>query len=81
MNFREYNEDQELAAIRAGMNISPEFWQQFLLLANSPVLPELLGVRKEIVATWSGKISNLIKRVKDIDANSNSKNTMIKTGY
>ena len=73
-----------IAAIRAGNNIDPKFWDEFLILCNQAnVLSELLGVRKDIIAKWPAAIRQGVATVKQMDSHeaATRKSTMLTTGF
>jgi len=73
-----------VAAIRAGLNIDPNFWNDFLRLCNSPALPYLLGVNKSTISQWPAKIREYLTHVETMDsqdASRNKKANLITTGY
>lgn len=50
--------------VRAGLNISPEFWNNFItLFSNSEGVAELLGVQREKVAAIPNKIKEIIDNI------------------
>ena len=59
-----------LEAIRNGLNLLPDFWDDFLkVVNNSDGLASLLGVDAGQVTQWGEKVSNALKKIKDTDAN------------
>jgi hypothetical protein len=72
-----------IGVIRSGMNLSPNFWADFLRLCNQPHLSELLGVRKEIVARWPSIIRECLDTVRRLDSEeaTGKKANLITTGY
>lgn len=76
--------DAKTIAIRAGLNLSPEFWDDFLKLCNqSQALSELLGVRREVIASWPNNIREGLAQVQKLDGSEAAmkKATLITTGY
>ena len=70
------------AAIRAGQNINPHFWQDFMKVCNqADALAELLNVRKEIIASWPSRVQQKLQEVIHLDGNASTKTTLMKTGY
>jgi len=73
-----------IVAIRAGLNISPEFWDNFIKICNqSQSLSELLGVRREVIARWPNQIRDNLANVEKLDSADavTKKATLITTGY
>jgi hypothetical protein len=71
-------------AIRAGLNIRPEFWDDFLKMCNqSQALSELLGVRREIIARWPNQVREGLAHVERQDSTeaASKKANLITTGY
>lgn len=57
-----------MKAIRNGLNIRDNFWDDFLsLLNNREALSDLLGVRPEQMATWASNIKRNLDRVHQAD--------------
>jgi hypothetical protein len=57
-----------MKAIRTGLNIRDNFWDDFLVvLNNAEALSELLGVRPEQIAGWASRIKHNLERVKRAD--------------
>lgn len=55
-------------AIRAGINIREDFWDDFLLLLNSSsALSELLKISPTKVSAWRGRVQKYLERVHDED--------------
>ena len=72
---------KEEAAIRKGLNISPDFWENFFKLCNDPNLSKLLEVRETIIQRWQPKIREYLTIIENKDdANPNSKTKIIRTG-
>lgn len=54
--------------VRAGLNISPEFWDNFItLFSNSEGMSDLLGVQRERVASIPTKIKEIINNIESKD--------------
>ena len=73
-----------VVAIRAGLNIDPNFWDNFLKICNqSQSLSELLGIRRETIARWPGQIRENLANVEKLDSADavTKKATLITTGY
>lgn len=66
--------------IRAGMNISPDFWDNFMsLLGDSDGVAELFDVPKEKVIRWSTSIKDALSNVNtsDDEESKGKKNEML----
>ena len=64
----EHIDTASMKAIRTGMNISDDFWDNFMQVCNnSEALGELLGVRPDQVAGWGGRIKHNLHRVQQAD--------------
>lgn len=73
---------KSILAIRAGLNVNPQFWEEFMQVCNqSSALAELLGVRQEVIGGWSAKIRTGLKQVEQMDRGISTKAAMITTGY
>lgn len=72
-----------IAVIRAGLNIDPEFWNNFILMCNNPHLSQLLGIRKEIIGSWPSKIKQALNSIERMDSEAGAlkKANLITTGY
>jgi len=76
--LKEKNKNNNI--IETGMNINPNFWEDFMLvLNNSSGVSELLGVSKSKVLTWRKKIKDRLS-VQEKEIKVNKKNKIIKTG-
>lgn len=76
--------ETKIIAIRAGNNLSNDFWDDFLKLCNqSHALSDLLGVRREVIASWPQRIREGIAQVEKLDGSEASlkKATLITTGF
>lgn len=76
-------ETKSMLAIRNGIGIKKDFWEDFLLLLNnSEAVAELFGLPLEKVATWRNKIYHILKEVKKIDEKiiPREKSKLLKTG-
>jgi len=61
-------ENKATSAIRTGIGIDENFWDNFLLLLNNAEgLGELLDVDADVIGTWANKINNARKQVSDSD--------------
>lgn len=80
----EMSNSRVIGAIRAGLNIDPQFWDNFLKVCNqSAALSELLGVRKEVIANWPNLIRNNLEQVRVLDGQDaqHKRANLIQTGY
>lgn len=89
MDFKELfesvkqHESKSMLAIRNGLGIKKDFWNDFLLLLNnSEAVAELLGVPIERVSTWKNKVNHSLNLVKKSDKTimSKEKGKLLKTG-
>jgi hypothetical protein len=74
-----------MKAIRAGIHIRDDFWNDFINICNQPEeLAELLGVRPEQVSGWGHRVRQTLKKVQDADLNGDGeekpKHTVLPTG-
>ncbi len=59
-----------MEAIRSGLNLRPDFWDDFLkVVNNSDGIASLLGIDAGHVTQWSEKVSDALNKVKEQDAN------------
>jgi hypothetical protein len=77
------NESKASSAIRTGIGVRENFWDDFLsVINNSSGLSELLDVPVTKIASWHQKVKEELNKIKEIDktpdASSNRK--MIHTG-
>src|SRR5688572_4722759 len=76
-------DDKSMEAIRNGINVREDFWDDFLLVINnSGALSELLDIPVTKIAGWHHKVKESLERVKQADAvpEPKDKGKMIKTG-
>jgi len=73
-NMTAHNKDAEhidtgsMRAIRTGLNIRDDFWDDFLMVCNNAeALSELLGVSPDQVARWASSIKHNLERVEKAD--------------
>jgi len=67
---REHADTKAMMAIRTGMNISDDFWDNFISVTNNAdALAELLGVREDQVRSWGGRVQEALEKVKTADDN------------
>ena len=83
MALRSEPDPKAIAAVRAGVNLDPEFWDQFLKLCNNPALPALLGVRRDVISLWPSKIRENLSHIEAMDSQEAAykKANLITTGY
>ena len=73
--------DLSLDAIKNGINIREDFWDDFLLLINnSTALAELLDIPETKISSWRNIIKNKLDKVQDLNSKVDTKSKMIKTG-
>ena len=76
-------ESKSMIAIRNGIGIRDNFWNDFLLLLNnSEAVSELFGVPIDRVSTWKNKINHSLNMVKKSDETiiTKEKGKLLKTG-
>jgi len=62
------NDRKAVEAIRNGLNVSEDFWDNFLLvLNNSGALSELLGVPTTKIASWRSRVQKYLDQVQAED--------------
>jgi hypothetical protein len=77
-------DSKEMSAIRTGLGIDANFWDNFLLVINnSEGLSELLDVPEMKILNWGQKIKQVLDQVKDVDGSPvvHDKQKLLKTGY
>jgi len=63
------SESKAMDAIRTGLNIRPDFWDDFLLVVNnSTALSELLDVPSVKISSWHSKVREVLDKVQQTDA-------------
>jgi len=66
-------------AIRLGMNIRHDFWDDFIKMANNAdSLSRLLGIDADKISDWPRRVKESLEKVQDED--SGDRNKMISTG-
>lgn len=72
-----------LAAVRAGLNIDPQFWEDFLQLCNNPNLPYFLEINRSTIAKWPAKIRQHLTHIENMDSQhaATKKSNLITTGF
>ncbi|RDJ35492.1 MAG: hypothetical protein DWQ19_11795 [Crenarchaeota archaeon] len=72
------------AAVRAGLNLNADFWDDFIKICNqSKALSELLGVRRDVIARWPNEVRKALAQIERQDSAEamNKKASLITTGY
>lgn len=74
-----------MKVIRTGLNISDDFWDDFIRITNNPNdLSDLLGVRPEIISGWASIIKENLNKVQKTDSSGidseSPKTTVMDTG-
>lgn len=75
--------DKSLEAIRMGINIRDDFWEDFLkLVNNAEALSDLLDVPLTKISKWRQIIKQAKEKVSDMDSNVKAKKNLklMKTG-
>jgi hypothetical protein len=72
-NFREEenkaSESKAMDAIRTGINVREDFWDDFLLVINNGAgMSELLGVPMTVISGWHSKVRHVLEKVQQADA-------------
>lgn len=80
--YDQNNEEIAIRAIRNGLNIDENFWENFIsMIGNADSVSVLLDIPKEKITGWASKIRQLIEKVQNMDSSSDkNKNKMINTG-
>lgn len=76
-------DDKAMEAIRNGINVREDFWDDFLLVINnSGALSVLLDVPATKIGAWHQNVKQALDKVKQADAVPDPKDsgTMLKTG-
>jgi hypothetical protein len=65
---RDQSTDDSVEAVRSGMNIRSDFWDDFIqLTGNAAALSVLLDVPKDKIAGWSQKIMDVLATIQQAD--------------
>lgn len=65
---REHADTKAMIAIRTGINVSDEFWDDFISVTNNAdALAELLGVREDQVRSWGSRVHDALEKVQKAD--------------
>lgn len=79
------SEDKCIAAIRLGLNINPNFWEDFLRMCNNPeMLSVLLDIPRERMSKWPQIIRSHLELTKKLDGDTDAmsrKAKLLTTGY
>jgi hypothetical protein len=60
--------DDSIEAVRTGINIRPNFWEDFIrLTGNASDLSILLDVPGEKIAGWASKINKILDQIQQMD--------------
>lgn len=77
------HDDKAMSAIRTGIGIREEFWDDFLsVINNSEGLSALLDVPTVKIGAWHAKVKHALDRVRQADATPDAKDSgkLLKTG-
>lgn len=77
-------DDRAMMAIRTGIGIRDNFWEDFLLVINnSEGLSELLDVPTVKISEWHDKIKQALEKVQKVDGTPEPKDNgkLLKTGH
>ncbi len=65
----EHIDTKSMKAIRTGIAVRENFWDDFLQVCNNTdAIAELLGVRPEQVSSWGSRVKHNLERVNRADA-------------
>jgi hypothetical protein len=76
-------DDRAMSAIRTGIGIRDEFWDDFLLVINnSEGLSQLLDIPTTKISGWHDKVKHVLDKVRQADASPDPKDNgkLLKTG-
>lgn len=76
-------DDRAMSAIRTGIGVRDEFWDDFIaVLNNSEDLSELLDIPVTKISSWRSKIQHALNKVRDADSDTEQKKNgkLMKTG-
>jgi hypothetical protein len=76
-------DDKAMSAIRTGIGIREDFWDDFLqVINNSDGLSQLLDIPTTKIAGWHDKVQHALKKVQQADATPDPKDNgkLLKTG-
>jgi len=77
------DEDKAMSAIRTGLGLREDFWEDFnLVVNNSEGLSALLDIPVEKISTWRQKVNSVLDKVREADgtADVGKNKKLIKTG-
>lgn len=77
-------DDRSMSAIRTGIGVRENFWEDFLLVINnSDGLSELLDIPTVKISNWHERVKNALDKVKKIDGSSepSENGKLLKTGH
>lgn len=79
---KSHAESKASSAIRTGIGIREDFWDDFLsVINNSEGLSELLDIPVTKISSWHSRIQEELDKVKHSDLNDTAgKDTLLKTG-
>ena len=64
-----HQDSKAMRAIRIGLNINEEFWDEFIQVCNnSSDLADLLDVSTTAISSWASRIHQAVDKVKAADA-------------
>jgi len=67
--YGDNKDTQAKAVVRAGINLRPDFWDDFMSITNDAEgISELLDVPKEKVANWASRIKDMLEDVDETDS-------------
>lgn len=76
-------DDKAMSAIRTGLGLREDFWDDFnLVVNNAEGLSALLDIPVEKISTWRGKVTDVLDKVREADGQSDvgQNKKIIKTG-
>lgn len=79
----DHADDKAMEAIRTGINVREDFWDDFLLVINnSTALSELLDIPTTKISSWHSKIKSALDKVNKADSTPEPKDKgkLMKTG-
>ena len=77
------HDDRAMSAIRTGIGVREDFWDDFLLVVNnSEGLSQLLDVPVTRISGWHDKVKHALDKVRQADASPDPKDNgkLLKTG-
>lgn len=76
-------DDKAMSAIRTGIGVREEFWEDFMaVINNSEGLSALLDIPSVKIGSWHEKVKNVLEKVRQADAVPEPKDSgkLLKTG-